>query len=91
MYDYSDIRYTHREIWIANKNFYYLSAAVEHTFMYIMFKNHTIYHIIHNYALLAAGVIAISFRDLQEEITTYLIVSICIYFIVLAVFQYYVR
>ena len=48
IYDYSDIRLTKPEVWKLNKGFYSLSAVVEFTFMVIMFKNHTLFDIIHN-------------------------------------------
>jgi hypothetical protein len=69
-----------------NKGFYSLSAAVQITFMVIMFKNHTIFHIILNSVILAVGVSGLSFRALEEEISVYLIFEKFVYFIVLAIF-----
>ncbi len=86
LYDFSNIRLTKPDTLALNKGFYSLSGGVQITFMVIMFKNHTIFHIILNSVILAVGVSGLSFRALEEEISVYLIFEKFFYFIVFAIF-----
>ena len=74
-YDFSDIRKDKPDVWISNKSFYTLSAGVIISFMVFMFKNHTIFYILNNALLLILGVIGVSFRYLQDEVSLYLVVE----------------
>ncbi len=86
IYDFPNIRLTKPDTLALNKGFYSLSAAVQITFMVIMFKNHTIFHIIFNSVILAVGVSGLSFRALEEELSVYLIFEKFVYFIVLSIY-----
>ena len=85
-YDFSNIRFDKPDVWISNKSFYTLSAAVIISFMVFMFKNHTIFYVIINSLLLSLAVIGISFKYLQDEVTLYLVIEAFIYFIILSLF-----
>ena len=85
-YDLSNIRLDKPDVWISNKSFYTLSAAVIISFMVFMFKNHTIFYIIFNSLLLALAVIGVSFRDLEKEISLYLVIEKFVYFILISLF-----